>query len=976
MTPILRWQYERLEDTLGLLEGHLTDPSCPCSSNGEACVRKHLKLAEAYAAETVGILARGSDISRDEVERLGQLADEAKQFRLVEERRLCGDDVGDEEPVDIGWAGNWRKYFETLLVGVCQLASVGDGPDIRPETDSIFLPWLAERITAALGEEDDDDEPRWCFGVRSVNDELSSLAKTLGLAKNKTLKVRRKLELPINICKGQAELFAPAVGVLDPYGSRCRDPETGLWSASEDCGFQPAGLHTEALGMDGLTRYEFDFRLVSLVDLVVSHDPFTFEPNPDYPQDLQPRLRERAATRIQVEKIAANLEPDALVTDFHTLDRGSPIIGADMVVEAGNGRVMALVRAAQDYPDKYALYLDRLRARARDFGLRPHDVDGVAWPVLVRLRLSDVDRVAFSQEANSAATLAPSAIENARTDADKITVSMLMELSVGETQSLEDALRSSRNKGFANRFLATLPENVQASLVDSKGFLNRDGVHRMAMAVFVSAFQGDTGLRLAEKAFESVDMDVRNSISAIARSLGPLAQAEALIRSGERQTDLSIGDDLAQAVTVYSAIKRTPELTVETYLAQGQMLERELTDFEERVLIVFDNYRRSPRKLGAVLGAYAGKVIDSPPPAQATMIPGASLSKEQMWEDAVRGAEAEITLFDAVANQVCELPSARYQYLATFFTESGTEDRLFATEATVERKIDTVLAQLEQGISEIHDSANFRDFIDAMARFHSYSLGNIVLIAAQMPGARRVAGYTTWRELGRQVKKGERGIMILAPCFPPKGKKEEEEDDEDEAPEPSPMYFKVVHVFDVSQTYGEELPQVDVPVISGDETRWLCETALLFIAKQGITVSSDPKLGDHPDAMGYWSPGQRLIWVRPDVAQDQRTKTLLHEIAHALAHIRGASDAEVMAESVAYVVASHFGFDTGARSFPYVAVWAKDVKVLKSNLETIRKVGKEMIDGIEHVAELSVDEDDEELAEVVRALEKVEIASE
>jgi hypothetical protein len=397
------------------------------------------------------------------------------------------------------------------------------------------------------------------------------------------------------------------------------------------------------MGADGLTHYDFEFKIVDGNKLIVSHDPFTFEPNSKYPGNLQPRLRERAATRLQVEKIAANLEPDAVLTDFHVLDRGSPIVGSDMVVEAGNGRVMGILRAAEDFPDKYAEYKRRLEERARDFGLRPRDVDKAKIPVLVRVRVSDVDRVAFTQEANAAVTLAPSAIENARTDAEKITMGMLQELVIGENQSLEDALRSPQNRGFARRFLATLPETVQASLVDAKGELNRDGVHRMMMAIFVSAFRGDPGLRLAEKAFESIDMDVRNTINAIALSLGPLAQAEALCHAGERELSLSIGDDLAQTVNVYTAIKRTPGLTVEKYLAQGQLLERELTDFQESILITLEKHKRAARRLAQVLKAYAQSVVNSAPPAQIAMIPGATPNKELLWENATKIAEAHET---------------------------------------------------------------------------------------------------------------------------------------------------------------------------------------------------------------------------------------------------------------------------------------------------------------------------------------------
>lgn len=941
MKPIIKWQYSKLEDTLGLLEEHIADPDCPCSSEGEACPRKHLKRAEAYAAETIAILAR-SDGHGDEIEKLAEMAEEAKNFRLVEERKLCGEETGEDESVSIGWAGTWRKYFENLVVSSC---------DIAPPA-----PALVEEVAEMFRKK---VEPRWCHPVKETEKELSKLSRTLGTAKKRIAVIQRSLEMPLNICRGQAEMFETPTGVLDPYGSRCRDHKTGQWVYSEDCGYEPAGITTTALGMDGLTRYEFEFKIVSLDKLIVSHDPFTFTPNPKYPAELQPRLRERAATKIQVEKIAANLEPDAVITDFHVIDRGTPIVGPDFVVEAGNGRVMGIIRAAAEHPDKYSNYKDRLRERTHDYGLSPQDVDSIENPVLIRVRISDVDRTTFAQEANQAATIAPSAIENARTDAQKITLGMLRELAVGENESLEDALRAPKNQAFAKRFLATLPENVQAALVDAQGYLNRDGVHRMAMGIFVSAFQGDAGLRLAEKAFESVDMDVRNTVNAIARSLGTMAQAEALTRTGERDTTLSIGDDLAQTINVYSAIKRNPALTVEKYLAQEQIFARELTPFQESILVVLDEYKRAPKKLAGIFTAYAEGVIAAPPPAQVALIPGAEITKEGLWESAVKAPEAQPVLMEVIRmfDTSCDRPSAKYQHLSMFFTESASEAALFASEpGDTERKIDTVLAKLESGIKEIYESSNFKDFIDTMSKFHNYSLGNIMLIALQRPAATRVSGYRTWQELGRNVKQGEHGIMILAPCFPPKPKKKEKEEEEEEEgiqPEESPIYFRVVHVFDVDQTYGKELPKVEVPVITGDETRHLYQKAQAYVAKLGIKLSSKPMPKLDPGLMGFWSKPQNMIWVRPDAPQDQRTKTLLHETAHAKCEMRGASEAEVMAESVAYTVANHFGFDTGVRSFPYVALWAKDIKVLKSNLETIRLVAKDMIQGLELVAGMS-----------------------
>ncbi|GAI23445.1 unnamed protein product, partial [marine sediment metagenome] len=127
-----------------------------------------------------------------------------------------------------------------------------------------------------------------------------------------------------------------------------------------------------------------------------------------------------------------------------------------------------------------------------------------------------------------------------------------------------------------------------------------------------------------------------------------------------------------------------------------------------------------------------------------------------------------------------------------------------------ERKIDVVLRQLKDGVENIQDSSRFRLFLTTMAKFHDYSIGNLILIAIQKPGATHVAGFVTWKDLGRWVKKGERGISILAPVMPPKPKKEELEAEEEEI-ELAPVYFKVVHVFDISQTEGKPLPEFEVP---------------------------------------------------------------------------------------------------------------------------------------------------------------------
>jgi len=264
-----------------------------------------------------------------------------------------------------------------------------------------------------------------------------------------------------------------------------------------------------------------------------------------------------------------------------------------------------------------------------------------------------------------------------------------------------------------------------------------------------------------------------------------------------------------------------------------------------------------------------------------------------------------------------------------------------------EKKIDAVMKQLKAGVEDIQDSHQFRLFLTTMAKFHDYSIGNQILIMIQKPEATRVAGFNTWKDLGRWVKKGEKGIAILAPVMPPKGKATCPEcgaevprkarfcpecghglETTSEIDMEQPRYFRVVHVFDLSQTEGEDLPEFEIPVLTGEANEELFADLLTHMKRRGG------------------------IWVRPEEPRAQQLKTLLHEIAHyyseGVFHIPRA-DAETIAESAAFVVGSHFGFDTGVRSFPYVALWAQDRKILENNLGAIRRVSTTIIEALEEV---------------------------
>ena len=313
---------------------------------------------------------------------------------------------------------------------------------------------------------------------------------------------------------------------------------------------------------------------------------------------------------------------------------------------------------------------------------------------------------------------------------------------------------------------------------------------------------------------------------------------------------------------------------------------------------------------------------------------------------------------------VCEKISPRDYHLLSWFGAPVPDYSFTVEPETKDRKIDDVLKRLKEGVDGIQQSENFRNFLLTMSKFHDYSIGNLILIMLQKPEATRVAGFSTWKDLYRWVKKGEKGIAILAPCMPPKGEKSEpsdtgisgaDEEEQDKQTEIRPIYFKVVYVFDVSQTEGKALPEFEVPPLTGEANEALFEQVMHLSESQGLEVSFESKPNQDSDIKGFYVG--KTIWVRPEESRAQQLKTLLHEVAHY--YSEGVfriprSDAETIAESVAFTIGAHFGFDTGARSFPYVAIWSKDKIVLEANLAAIRKVSEKIFDGLEKIAQKMV----------------------
>lgn len=292
-------------------------------------------------------------------------------------------------------------------------------------------------------------------------------------------------------------------------------------------------------------------------------------------------------------------------------------------------------------------------------------------------------------------------------------------------------------------------------------------------------------------------------------------------------------------------------------------------------------------------------------------------------------------------------------------------------------RVKEITAGIEKGIMELFESDRYRNYLTTMSRFHRYSLNNVMLIHAQRPNATLVAGFSKWKNsFGRHVKKGEKGIQILAPT-PYKIKVDKEKLDPDtklpmlddegkpitEEKEVTIPMFKVVSVFDVSQTDGKPLPQISFS-LTGDVAQYEVFMEALRRTSQ-VPITIEPM---EPGMDGYFHLEKQAIFLREGMSQAQTVCAAIHEMAHSRLHnyekmteladdgetilVPGEKDRnteEVEAESISYAVCQYFGIETADNSFGYIATWShgKELKELRASLETINKTSSELISGIE-----------------------------
>lgn len=284
--------------------------------------------------------------------------------------------------------------------------------------------------------------------------------------------------------------------------------------------------------------------------------------------------------------------------------------------------------------------------------------------------------------------------------------------------------------------------------------------------------------------------------------------------------------------------------------------------------------------------------------------------------------------------------------------------------------VNEITKKLSEGVKEIFEGDNYKKYLNTMSKFHNYSTNNTILIARQNPEATLVAGFKSWENnFNRHVKKDEKGIKIIAPS-PYKKKVMVEKVDPvsmeikldmngnpvKEETEIKMTAYRIVSVFDVSQTEGEPLPQIAVELADNVNEY----EAFMQAIRQSTSIPIEFEDISNSAAKGYFDNAAQKIVIRKGMSESQSVKTAIHELAHSILHntdtnAEGAGKdrqtKEVEAESVAYTVCSHFGIDTSDYSFGYIAGWSsgREVDELKQSLETIQTTASGIINDIEYL---------------------------
>lgn len=360
----------------------------------------------------------------------------------------------------------------------------------------------------------------------------------------------------------------------------------------------PTQFSTDAGG-----KIDGQYALVDAGSLVTSHDE-NLRVNPAFPQELQPRARDRAASELQISGIVQKLDPARLGLSADAAT-GAPIIGPDGIVESGNARTIALKRIYQANGQKAQDYKTFLRDNSASFGMNPQDVDNLQQPVLVRLRTSAVDRAEFTRQANSSTVAQMSPSEQAKSDAAR--VDSLDGLNPDDSGDFTNAA----SRDFIRAFMAKLPATEQAGMVDAQGNLSTAGYSRVRNAVLAKAYGDSPTL---QRMTESLDDNLRNVSRALLRVAPTVAKARDAIRSGDLH-NADLAPHLLGAVEEFSKLK-DQGMPVRAALDQMGMFGEDMHPIARDMLQFLDENIRRPNKIAALIQSYYDHLAAAGHPAQ------------------------------------------------------------------------------------------------------------------------------------------------------------------------------------------------------------------------------------------------------------------------------------------------------------------------------------------------------------------------
>ena len=379
------------------------------------------------------------------------------------------------------------------------------------------------------------------------------------------------------------------------------------------------------------TEVDIRYRIIDADDLITSTKD-TGAPNPDYPQELQPRQRDRDASYEQVNRIANNLDPE-LVANNRLASDGAPVIGPDLVVESGNGRVMGIRQAYRNGNAEH--YRAWLRNNAKRFGLSPDSFDSLKNPVLVRERISDVDRVKFTREANESSVAQMSASEFAANDADLITESMLIDYNP------DSPLES--NRSFIRSFVSLIGKNELGAFIQADGKISSSGISRIRNALAAKAYR-NTGI--LNRLSEIYDDEIKNVSNALYDAAPRIAMLEEFVADNQ----YSIRNDIIQAVNTLVGLRKEGR-NVNEFLSQILLFsEDEISQEAKKILQFFDRNKRSRKKIARALNRYADLAIHEAG-NNVIVIPGMEIpakTKLSLIDEAIKFAEdnEQLKLFE------------------------------------------------------------------------------------------------------------------------------------------------------------------------------------------------------------------------------------------------------------------------------------------------------------------------------------------